>query len=93
MSGTNTFAHLMNDLLNRGYSQFMDNRYIFVEFFSFLLAINTDCIGTLFTEFKETPTDIVTKTLKAAKCIVNYEQKDLNHAYQMEKQERYIYIK
>lgn len=83
----------MNDLLNRGYSLFMDNRYIFVEFFSFLLAINTDCIGTLCIEFKETPNDIVAKTLKAAKRIVNYEQKDLNHAYQMEKQERYIYIK
>ena len=63
-------AHVINDLLNKGYRLFVDNWYTFVELFSHL----HDCIGKLHKDHKGIPNDVVSKTLKAVEQIVNYVQ-------------------
>ena len=64
-------AHLMNDFLIKGYQLFVDNWCISIELF--LLANNTDYIGTLCKDCKGFQNDVVTKTLKAGERIMNYE--------------------
>ena len=66
-------AHIMNDLLYKGYLLFVENWYTSVELFSYLLVDNTDCIGTFRKDHKRIP-NVVTKMLKAKERIMNYEQ-------------------
>ena len=43
----------MNDLPYKGYLLFVENWYMSVELFSYLLVNNTDCIGTFHKDHKE----------------------------------------
>ena len=65
---------LLQGLLDKGYTLFVDNWYSSFELSSLLLTRQTDTIGTLVKSRKNLPPEMNKTKLKTGECVVYYEQ-------------------
>ena len=63
----------MDDLLDKGYTLFVDNWYSLFELSTYLLTRQTDTIGTFVKSPKDLPVEMNKKVLKKGERVVYYE--------------------
>ena len=71
---TKIVCQLLDGLLNKGYTLFIDNWYSSFELSTLLLSRQTDIIGTLVKSRQNLPPEMNKKILKKGERVVYYEQ-------------------